>query len=130
MLKHYIMFFDPGAYVTENTAQEVKDRDPNKVNVPDSCYAFQFFDRNEIVDGDEVLKGEPKNYSGHYYFGKILTLAELKRKFPEERTWISNMECNHWDYVVHTRCGNFRTFSGLDEIVNEEIKPKKESDKK
>jgi hypothetical protein len=130
MLKHYVTFFYPGAFVAEIDLQEVKDRDPSKVNVPDSCYAFQFFDRNEIVDGDEVLKGEPKNYSGNYYFGKVLTLAEVKQKFPEERTLIANMECNHWDRVVHTICGNFRPFRGLDEIVDEEIKPKKKGGKK
>jgi hypothetical protein len=64
MTKHYVLFFFPGFFVSETDEREVKTRNPKLLKgVPKNCYAFQFFDREEIVSDGERLVGESKNFS-------------------------------------------------------------------
>lgn len=122
MLKHYVKFFYPGAFVAETEVEEVKSRDAQKIKVPEGSYGFRFFDRQEITAENEnhepeTLRGKPKNYSGMFYFGRIMTLDDVKREMPDATILISNMETNNWDKVVKTRMGNIQPFEEKDTII-------------
>ncbi len=109
MIKHYVEFFYQGALDTETEVQEIKDRRLSRSEIPGSCFGYRFFDRQEAVDGKTIVEN-PQNYSGMTYFGRAMTLAEVKREMPDARLLISNMEnpALGWDRVVKTRHGNVR----------------------
>ena len=124
MLKHYIEFLYPGILFTETSAREVQIRDPSTIQAPKECYGYRFFDRQEITlenekHKPETLNGEPKNYSGTYYFGKTMTLEEIKREIPNARHLINNMKHSEWNKFVKTRGGTFHPFTIDDVILSE-----------
>ena len=113
--KMYIEFLYPGSFFNESSTQEVQTRDLSKIKVPKNAFGFRFFDIISVVvvvDGKKVeLTSERTNLSSmNYYGGKLYTLAELKLEFPNERTLISNMECNGWLKVIRCRTGNWQPF--------------------
>lgn len=120
MLKHYVEYFYPGILFSETSVDEIKERNPNKINLPENCYGFRFFDRIEIKKDDEILKGEKKNISGIYYDGKVFTLEEVKHKFPNKKNLIQNMEYDDWNKVVKTKTGGFYPFKQEDKIIKKE----------
>ncbi|MFA5382740.1 MAG: hypothetical protein WC356_06215 [Candidatus Micrarchaeia archaeon] len=118
IMRHYVEFFEPGSFFPEKEIREVKERDPTKIKVPFTVYGFRFFDRKEIVDEDgEYLFGSPKNYSKMFYFGRTMTLEQVKAEVPNEKILIMNMELNNWKLVVKTRMGNFQPFNKGDQII-------------
>ena len=118
--KQYVEFLYPGALVPESEVREVPNREAS-VEVPKGCFAYKFFERQETESEDgEVLLGRPRNYSGTHYFGKVMSLDDVKREMPNQRTLISNMEGNGWDRVVQTRRGNYQPFTEQDVLVAEE----------
>ena len=119
MQKTYVEILYPGAFVSGTEVRPVDSRDPAKFQAPEGCFGYRFFDREEVVSGDEVLAGKPKNYSETHYFGKAMTVDEVKSEVPNSRILVSNMQENGWDRVVKTRCGNFQPLTSLDTIVAE-----------
>ena len=119
-LKHYVQFLYPGTLFLGTLAKEVSSRDL-EVEAPKECFGYRFFDRQESVAKDgEVLIGGAKNYSGTHYFGKLMTLGDVKREVPNSNILVSNMEVNGYDRVVRTRKGNFQTFTDEDTLIAEE----------
>ena len=116
--KTYVEFYFPGTLLSETDVRAVRSRDPSKVKAPSTCFGFRFFNVQETrASNGEVLNGRPKNYSGMHYFGKVKTLAEIKRESPDLTTLIGNMEGNGYDRVVLTRRGNYQPFTGKDVII-------------
>lgn len=116
-IKQYVEFMYPGAFFSETEVREVKERDPTKLEVPQGCFGYRFFERQEVQEGGETLFGQPRNYSGTTYFGKAMTIADVKREMPDAKTLISNMENNGWDKVVKTRRGNFQPLQLEDRVI-------------
>lgn len=117
MLKHYVRFSFPGAFFSEYETEEVAERNPELITVPDGAFAYCFFDRTEeVVDGEKLI-GKEKNFSPLTYFGTAYTLEEVKAQFPEYTTLISNMECNGWNRVVRTRRGNWQPLEEGDKVI-------------
>lgn len=117
-LKHYIEFFYCGILVSETSIEKIKGRRKD-FKVPKGSYGYRYFDQEEIKQGDEILTGKRKNYSGIHYFGEVLSLKEVKEKFPHEKILIRNMEGNNWERVVKTNMGNFQPFSKRDKLIVE-----------
>jgi len=119
MLVHYVEFLYPGIMVTETSQRRIRNRN-TKIRASKDCFGYSFFDREEIVNKDgEVLKGESKNHSGTYYFGKVMTLEDVKNQMPAAKTLISNMVGEGYEEVVKTRIGNFQYFKPGDMVVAE-----------
>lgn len=119
-LKHYVEFLYPGSFFNESSAREVETRDPSAVQTPREAFGYKFFDRQEYVAQDgEVLVGEPRNRSGTHYFGRLMSLADVKREVPDSDILQSNMKSNGWKKVVRTRHGNFQPFEKGDLVVGE-----------
>jgi len=118
MLKQYIKFFYPGSFVSESSIQEVADR-TLPTELPEGSYGYQFFARSEVTHDGEVLRGQPKDYSGMTYYGEVMTLDEVKALTPSRdyRILVRNMECNGWDRVVRTVSGQFVPLNAGDSVV-------------
>lgn len=110
MEKHFVEFFSPGTFVAETTTKPIDSWDVSKAlemakNITERWnskpYGFQFFTKARM---DDELDSHEIARSGIYYInGTIKTLEDLKaEKNPDNRTLISNMECNGWDRVVQT----------------------------
>lgn len=117
--KTYVEFLSPGSIFNEGSAKEVKTRDVSKLKVPKNAFGFKFFDILSVVvdaDGKKVkLTSEQINESPtHYYGGKIYTIAELKREFPDI---VSNFEDNGYKKAIHCRTGNWQPFEKTDVYV-------------
>lgn len=117
MTKHYVEFSFPGAFFSEYKVQEVTERNPELVKVPEGAFAYRFFDQSEAIVDGETLVGDRKNFSPLTYFGTAYTLEEVKAQFPECTTLISNMECNGWNRVVKTRRGNWQPLEEGDTVI-------------
>jgi hypothetical protein len=104
--QYYAEYMYPGLLVAET--QTVPIGDPNHVDAPDapvSSVGYRTFARTiAVVDGEEC-RGEPRDHSPWTYFGKEMTLADVKRERPNERILISNMHGNGYARVVMTNAG-------------------------
>lgn len=120
--KTYIEFLYPGAFFTESSTQEVKTRDVSRAKMPKNAYGFKFFDILSMaakVDGKQVqLTSERINVSPmHYYGGKVYTVAELKREFPNKHVLIGNIEGNGYKKAILCRTGNWQVFDKTDVLI-------------
>jgi len=115
-LKHYVEFYFPGIIVMESSILKIKSR-KEEFKIPDGAYGYRFFDKEEVKIKGEILEGRRKNWSGTYYFGEVLSLKELKERFPDEDTLIHNMEMNDWEQIVRTTRGIFQPFEKGDKII-------------
>lgn len=112
----YVKFFYPGSFFAEESTEKVPNRNIPK-NIPKNAFAFNFFDREEIVSGNETLKGEPKNHSKRYYINaKVFTLAELKEKYASNTSLIRNIE-SAGSKAVLCNAGNWQPFDEGDQLV-------------
>lgn len=107
MTRHYVEFYFPGSFFAETSVKEIGDRD-DVFKIPKGCYGYCFFDREEVMVDGEKLTGKRKNQSGMVFFGKKYSVKELKRKFPDEKRLISNVERNGFEFAVRTVIGNWQ----------------------
>jgi hypothetical protein len=118
--KTYVTFFYPGSFFPETSIREVAERSLTPDEIPNGCYAYRFHSQVEgTLDGEKVV-GSPKDYSGMFYIGEVLTLEQVKEKYPTNKILISNIEGNGWDVVVRTRLGNFQPLSQGDKVISPE----------
>jgi hypothetical protein len=81
MLKHYVNFDEPGSFMPETMTRMVNTRIPARLkNIPKYTYAIDYFDREEIRQNNEILKGNAKNKSTRIVFGKIYTKSDLLKE--------------------------------------------------
>lgn len=116
--------FYPGVICCESDTVTVKSKDPKKYKnrMPKECDCFRFFDSFE--EDFTPQKGKPfthkvaENYSPMYFpDGEILTLAQVKKYYPDLTILISNMKSNRYKTVVKTRSGQFRPANDDYEVI-------------
>ena len=76
MRVHYVKFL----YELPDSSggAEIVKLSPSGTRVPDNCYAYQTFSREEINIGDEVLIGKQRNISSPVYFGEAYLYSDLE----------------------------------------------------
>lgn len=129
--KSYVEKIYRGLLFSESSVAEVTERDPMQVKNDGQMQGFRFYDKEFVVDGEKSYDGETSNYSNWIYFGKRLSLAEIKAQYgnnPDYRILISNMEGNGYQYVCHTQAGSFLPMEQGD-MTFEELVAQKEQDK-
>lgn len=129
--KSYVEKIYRGLLFSEPSTEEVTERDPMKVKNDGSMQGFRFYDKEFVVDGEKSYDGETSNYSNWIYFGKRLSLDEIKVQYgnnPDYRILISNMENNDYQYVCHTQAGSFLPMKEGD-MTFDELVVQKEQDK-
>lgn len=129
--KSYVEKIYRGLLFSEPSTTEVAERDPMKIENDGSMQGFRFYDKEFVVDGEKSYDGETSNYSNWIYFGKRMSLEQVKKLYgnnPDYRILISNMECNNYQYVCHTQAGSFLPMEEGD-ITFDELVKQKEQDK-
>lgn len=129
--KSYIEKIYRGIFVSEASTIEVIKRDPMQIKNDGKMQGFRFYDKEFVVDGKKSYEGEITNYSNWIYFGKRLSLNEVKRLYgnnPDYRILIRNMENNNYQYVCHTQVGSFLPMEEGD-MTFDELVVQKEQDK-
>ncbi len=129
--KSYVQKIYRGLFFSEPSTEEVTERDPMIVKNDGKMHGFRFYDKEFIVYGEKNYGGEESNYSNWIYFGKRLSLDDVKSQYgdnPDYKILISNMECNNYQYVCHTQAGSFLQMEEGD-ITFEEFIAQKMQDK-
>ena len=129
--KSYVEKIYRGVLFSESSISEVEERDPMKVENDGKMQGFRFYDKEFVVDGEKSFDGEKSNFSKWIYYGKRLSLDEVKAQYgnnPDYRILISNMEGNGYQYVCHTQAGSFLPMQEGD-MTFDELIAQKEQDK-
>lgn len=120
MLKHYAEFYSPGSFFNETDIVPMDCRSVDEAinKAPKTAFAFTFFDREELEQVGEVLRGHSKNRSQRYYLGgDLLTVEQVKAQVPNSDILVNNMECNGWKQVIRTPFGNFQPLHEGDVVL-------------
>lgn len=129
--KSYVEKIYRGLIVSETSTTEVAERDPMKIANDGSMQGFRFYDKEFVIDGNKSYDGETSNYSNWIYFGRRMSLEQVKELYgnnPDYRILISNMENNNYEYVCHTQVGSFLPMENGD-MTFDELIAQKEQDK-
>jgi hypothetical protein len=120
MLKHYIEFCLPGVIVAETTVRPIASREA-KVEWPKNAFCYRIFDREEVEQNGETLRGEPKNYGPRVIRGEVWPLERIKREMPGREPLTSNIEHNYPRTKAAVKCatGNWIGLEPGDQVVSE-----------
>lgn len=85
MIKHYLELHEvsdisltPDVVTIELNSRSIKSSD----YVTEKTFAMMMYDRHEVLDGDELLKGDLYNYSDYYYIGDVTYYSEFHEEYP------------------------------------------------
>ena len=129
--KSYVEKIYRGILFSEPSISEVEERDPMQVANDGKMQGFRFYDKEFVVDGDKSYDGDKSNFSNWIYFGKRMSLEEVKAQYGNDSRYsilISNMENNNYQYVCHTQAGSFLPMEEGD-MTFDELIAAKEQDK-
>lgn len=116
MLKHYVEY---RLNCEEKITVEIATRNVEKIEIPDNCLGFRFFDRSVTVINGETLTGDKKNLSGWYYLGEEMTLEQVKETYGDDKNYkilIFNMENNGYK-IVKTKSGKLIPLKENDTVI-------------
>jgi hypothetical protein len=116
--KTYVRFFYRGTIVSETTVTEVKERNPKALELPEGAYAFLYYDKTDVHDGDEIFEGKAENHSPTYWpGGEIFTVDDVQKLPGNNRILIQNMVYNNYDRMVRSCKGNFQPFEEGEDVI-------------
>lgn len=118
MIQQYVTFLFPGSLFPNERSQKISNRE-EKFDIPNGCFAYYFWERQETELNGEILYSDQRNKSGRFYFGKAMTAQEIEATIPDADILLKNMKYNNWLVVVKTRVGNFQPLMENDTIVAE-----------
>ena len=125
--KSYVEKIYRGLLFSEPSITEVEERDPMKVENDGKMQGFRFYDKEFVVDGEKSYDGDKSNFSNWIYFGKRMSLEEVKSQYgnnPNYSILISNMENNNYQYICHTQAGSFLPMEDGDMTFDEFVASK------
>jgi hypothetical protein len=115
-----VCFMFHGAFSIETSIEIVESRNHEAIKIPQSCFAFYFFDRTVIkIDGEKDIFDidEQKNQSGRYFYGGgILTLEEVSKKVPDSSSMQEIMKQQNWK-AIRTPFGKYQFFDEKTDIL-------------
>lgn len=106
---YYVIFMEPGTFVSESWKRDVDGPDPRAVKWPDNAYAFTLFKREDVTVDGKVYQGEPEQIGKLYYHpdSVIQTYEEAQANPKATRILLTNMRINRWPQIIWTRWGNW-----------------------
>lgn len=134
MKKHFVSFYSPGTFVSEETTEPVDNWDINAAveraktvleRHGATPYGFRFSTRTR---SDDDLDSKVSNRSPMYYLGgKVETLAEVEaRATPKDTILLGNMRCNEYDRIItNDNSWRFTAPLGKEDVVLEFTPPER-----
>lgn len=129
----YAEFLVPGFFGSDSEELEVKNRDVQNIEIPESAYALRFFDilASKVLQGKRKVKvrSRPINFSPWYLIGvKIYTKTEVAEETKKEkgldkeilekrRQMLRKMELDKQKYALKVRVGGFGPLKKGDCVV-------------
>lgn len=113
MNQTYLRRFCPGLIMAEASEvwcpESLRD-DPLRAAsiVPDGCFAFEFFDREEVTVNGEVLVGKNKNKSPRYFIGGYMYSPGEAQALEGEENWNLRSYGESGQWLVKTKLGNWQ----------------------
>jgi len=108
MKKHFVTFYSPGSFVSEQTEKPIEKWDAKLAikmvkNITErygaTPYGFAFTTRER--KDDELDSKVVKKSNMYYLGGTVYTLKQLEEKNdPNDKILIQNMKSNKWDKIV------------------------------
>lgn len=108
MTKHYVVFYSPGTFVSEQSQKEIDTWDINAAREMARSiqerhgatpYGFQFITRGRY--DDELDSREIDRSSMYYLGGKVETIEEVfARNDPKEEILRENMKINGYNRII------------------------------
>lgn len=115
--KHYIEIlysFDKEGSIQTRT-EEVDIKDPLLVKQDEFICGFRFYDVKEVTIDGETLKGEKKNITPTFYFGKRTTLKELAESIMSYPAWVLSERLGYRYETPVISCDNGTVISDFKE---------------
>lgn len=111
MVQHSVVFLSPGTFVAESTQSPIESWDVERAQDMAAeiverynarPYGFYFVTRGR---GADDLDSREIERSGTYFLGgKVRTVDDVRAaNKPDERTLLSNMECNGYSRIIDNR---------------------------
>lgn len=134
--KHFVTFYSPGTFVSEQTTKPVDTWDVNEAMAMARTvrerhgaipYAFQFSTRER--GPDDLDSREVRRSHLYYLGGRVETIEEVRdRADPNERILLSNMEMNDIKRII-VNDNSWRTHQTLhdDDVILEWTPPERET---
>ena len=128
-MKHYVEILYPnftkGKIETRNI--EVQKRDPLSIEYDGLMSGFRFYDIRESFFDGELLKGDKRNYSKTFYFGKRTNLMEIVQKMNSNPAWILSERYGYNYETPAIACDNGTyIFEPKDSVTIEEYREQNE----
>lgn len=130
IMKSYVEKIYKDILFSRSSIAEVEEKNPMQVANDGLMQGFRFYDKEIVVDGEKSYDGEKSNYSNWIYFGKRMSLAQIKELYgedPDYRILISNMEINNYEYVCHTQVDSFLPMGEGDMTFDELVATKEQN---
>ena len=122
--KTFVKFQYPGVIVAEEGVPwEVSNRNIEDVEIPEGATAFRFFDRSEVVVGEQLFKGEVENESGWFYIGQEFAEKDIEaiNTNGTYNIMLDNMRSNGYKTVAKTSAGNWFPVWDRDQVIGSTI---------
>lgn len=103
MTKQYVIILYPGSFTSNDSFQEIENRE--SFVIPENAFAYQFFDKEVVEIEGETLFSKPKNHSKTFYRGELYSVSDVEQKVPDNNILLSNMKINGWNTVIKCRQG-------------------------
>ena len=71
--KKFAQVISPGIFLANESTKEVEDTNPAHFTLPDGAIGVRFYEQTFTEMDGEMLSGSPKNHTGWYYRGKMVT---------------------------------------------------------
>lgn len=112
-IKHYVQKVYIRIVVNVSVEEEITERNPKLVKNDGEIQCFRFFDKD--------INGEKQNYSNWVYFGKRLSLKEVKEKYSkyDYGYLIWSMEQKKYEFACRTQTGKLFPLNDTDIIYDE-----------
>ena len=118
MVKHYVEYLMPQMFFFfSSKVEEIEERDPKKVKMPENSFAFRFFDANVTEDSEKCAFIEKQNVSGYYYMGKQATLDEIKELCDCGDEFIAKLSAGGYNRFVITEFSKIIALKEDDTVI-------------
>lgn len=116
-MKHYVEYLFTGRM----SRKKIADRDVDKIEIPDDCVGFKFFDIPETIAEGEPLDRHMTNESGWYYRGEAMSFIDIKAAYghcPDRQDLIEFMETCCYETAVNTIDGRLIPLDACDTVIS------------